>query len=546
MRNTKELVRFVAKHCQLSDSILVATQTLQREPSQTIPMSMPSLSKIIDAFPFLSMSQQTTAGTPFFRVLSFCAILLLASLFIGCMQSSPSAPSSLPPPQAKIVRVDAAIAALSTEKLIDKLQEEAKQGAGTHTTAFVGGFLPLDMPARFGGGVIGSAAPAKSEVMVELVRRGVSSVPALLEHLEDARPTKLVIGGPDGFQFDATWFSDEYDYRFHAASHQPKGVNTVDGLKPDRMFTTYTIKVGDLCYVALGQIVNRRLLAARYQPSGCMVVNSPTQYPVLARAAREDWRDITTEGLEQSLIEDLTEKSAFWTSDGALEHLLFYFPSRGREAVERLFDRDVLDLNSLYDFALRELPHATTQGQKKLIADFRREHGANYWHGVYLILSRCSEDETPERAVERKVASELRSRLFSGQEPVEARALDIVDYETQQRLIDSLAAFQWDNLNSKLLTVFRRAVADIPLSVGGRIGRADLALSCARRIIHQGHDEEFAAFFATVIEQLKRDDAEAVSIQRQGLLGPGNAGYHPALSQRFSMYGEFLRQLKSD
>jgi hypothetical protein len=37
----------------------------------------------------------------------------------------------------------------------------------------------------------------------------------------------------------------------------------------------YTIKVGDVCYVLIGQIVNRRLWALEYVPTLIVVVTSP-------------------------------------------------------------------------------------------------------------------------------------------------------------------------------------------------------------------------------------------------------------------------------
>jgi len=479
-----------------------------------------------------------------YRAISVWLVVLLTGLYSGSAQSTASS-SLKTSSQIRAVKVAAAISALTTEALIDKLQDEAKQGAGTHTTAFVNEFLPLDVPARFGGGVMGSAAPNKSEVMVELVRRGVRSVPALLDHLSDTRPTKLVIGGPDGFAFDATWFSDEYDYRFPTASRQPKGVNTVDIMKPARTFTTYTIKVGDLCFVALGQITNRRLLAARYQPSGCMVINSPTQYPALAKAAREDWHELTAETLEQSLLEDLIDKSAFSRGDGALQHLMFYFPIRGQEAVERLLDREVLDLNSIYQFAFDDLAKATNEERQSLVAEFKQRQGTKYWHGLFVILNEHRTGEDPQAKGERDLAATLLHDYFNEDKERKVESVGVVDFYTQKELIDALSAFQWDGLNAKLLRVFRSVAVETPVRVGGRIERADLALSCSKRLIHQGYDKEFSTFFSMVIEQLKRDDAEAISIQKKGLLGPGNAGYHTALNQRFAMYGEFLRELNS-
>jgi len=42
----------------------------------------------------------------------------------------------------------------------------------------------------------------------------------------------------------------------------------------------YTVKVGDVCYAIIGQIVNRSLMAVRYQPSAGLVINSPIEMPL--------------------------------------------------------------------------------------------------------------------------------------------------------------------------------------------------------------------------------------------------------------------------
>jgi hypothetical protein len=98
----------------------------------------------------------------------------------------------------------------------------------------------------------------------------------------------------------------------------------------------YTVKVGDVCYVLIGQIVNRQLLAVRYQPSAGLVVNSPIEAPVLAEKVREDWGHADVETLRASLLADIRAAShprgisrAEYTErfvNPALERLRQYFP----------------------------------------------------------------------------------------------------------------------------------------------------------------------------------------------------------------------------
>jgi hypothetical protein len=216
----------------------------------------------------------------------------------------------------------------SAMELIDGLQDEASEGLGTHSTAWADGFLASDEEPKFRGGVLGSAKPAVSPVMRELVRRGVAVLPDLLEHLEDARPTKLVVKLP--FGFGGMWHSDEYEYRFADEARHPVGVNSREG--PDEMRMTngqYPVRVGDLCYVVVGQIVNRRLNVVRYQPSGCNVINSPVETPSLAAAVRADWGKLNAEQHERSLIEDAEYKGPFadYALAAALARLRFYYPA---------------------------------------------------------------------------------------------------------------------------------------------------------------------------------------------------------------------------
>jgi len=215
----------------------------------------------------------------------------------------------------------------SAKELIDGLQDEASEGLGTHSTAWADGFLASDEESKFRGGVLGSAQPTVSPVMRELVRRGVAVLPDLLEHLEDARPTKLVVKLPFG-GFGGMWHSDEYEYRFPDEARQPVDVNRRGGLDSIRMtIGEYPVRVGDLCYVVIGQIVNRRMNVVRYRPSACIVINSPIETPSLAAAVRADWRELTTEQHERSLIDDTEYKGPFakYAIAAALARLRYYY-----------------------------------------------------------------------------------------------------------------------------------------------------------------------------------------------------------------------------
>ena len=98
-------------------------------------------------------------------------------------------------------------------------------------------------------------------------------------------------------------FDDEYDYNERTAPGQPEGVNRSEG--PARNFDGHEILVGDLCFVALGQIVNRSFNAVRYQPTGGLIVSSPTKSKVLRDAVLKEWSGLTSDQHRKKLIDDL-------------------------------------------------------------------------------------------------------------------------------------------------------------------------------------------------------------------------------------------------
>jgi len=206
-------------------------------------------------------------------------------------------------------------------------------------------FLAEDKPAKFQGGVLGIATPGVPDVVRELVQIGPAALPELLKHLDDGRPTKLMVGTDEtarglkaqvGVNFFAfTEFSDEYDPRVQSPfdqdsrKHAPKPME-----KPFQ--GRYTVTIGDVCFSIIGQIVNRRLVAVRYQPSAILIVNSPIEAPVLVNEVRADWQNGGSELVKQSLLTDIQrargakENDKGWAyisvADGALKRLRFYFP----------------------------------------------------------------------------------------------------------------------------------------------------------------------------------------------------------------------------
>ena len=229
----------------------------------------------------------------------------------------------------------------SVAELIDDLSQIDSQSPGIDSAAIYEGFIADDSPGSFQVGVLGVAPLQVPPQMRELVRRGPAALPELIGHLGDSRETRFEVGNkPSGEQvgvdrFFFMYFSDEYDPR---DPHRFTEQESKDGprLLEKSFEGRYKVKVGDVCYVLIGQIVNRSLMAVRYQPSGGLIVNSPIEAPVLVERVRNDWGHVDAELLRSSLLEDVHATNQLKSNsrgrytarfvDPALARLRFYFP----------------------------------------------------------------------------------------------------------------------------------------------------------------------------------------------------------------------------
>jgi hypothetical protein len=170
--------------------------------------------------------------------------------------------------------------------------------------------------------------------MRELVRRGPGALPILLRHLDDKRPTNLNINTRL-----LTWteFGDEYHPRIPAFKPTCGSFCLGKEFKEPRMFKgPYLVKIGDVCFVLIGQIVNRYLTAVLYDPPGGMIVNSPIEAPSLSERTRADWDNLDAQGHEASLLADVKASPNMSFFRGGLARLRFYYPN----AYAKLYGED--------------------------------------------------------------------------------------------------------------------------------------------------------------------------------------------------------------
>jgi hypothetical protein len=194
---------------------------------------------------------------------------------------------------------------------------------GADSLANAGDFMAEDAPPQFRGGILGTPAPTVPPAMRALVRLGVKALPALLDHLTDARPTGLTIDLDDNDPFGGMTAEELYDPR----KRETPGNECFSGCDLQLWKSGhYTVKVGDLCYVLVGQIVDRDLFAVGYQPTAIVLIDSPVDHPSLAQRTRADWSGLTGEQHRASLLADLHDAKDLWNADPVLRRLRFYYP----------------------------------------------------------------------------------------------------------------------------------------------------------------------------------------------------------------------------
>jgi hypothetical protein len=248
------------------------------------------------------------------------------------------------------------------EVLVGRLRDVGAEGIGFSASVSGWEFLPYPGSGEMGVMLLGQAPAQPSPILRKVIEKGVAAVPALLAHLDDARPTKLApVKRMMWMEFAA-----EYDYN-RRLSGPPAGVDR-RGAGPGRRAASapdkHVVTVGDLCFVALGQIVNRNFEAVRYQPTGGTVINSPSSSKALAAAARAEWRGLTSAAHRERLIRDALQPDSVYRSIGAYDRLSFYYPDAAEDVVLKTLARPVFDVFAAERF-VRNVLYRVTSGEKR-------------------------------------------------------------------------------------------------------------------------------------------------------------------------------------
>ena len=282
---------------------------------------------------------------------------------------------------------------VEVETLVQKLPETSAIGYG-YSALFSGSqFLPYPDSAKVHTLVLGSERPEKSTLLEAIVRHGADAIPVLVEHLDDDRKTKIPpLQGTEWISY-----ADEYDYNRRTQKTPPSDVNRE--IFAEKGPASHTPTVGDLCFVALGQIVNRRFNATRYQPSGGLVVSSPTYSTRLRSVVRADYADFTADKHRQMLIQDFKGPDFEDRRIGAYLRLTLYYPEEVERLVIEQLRAPTYDPAIIREFLHKKLyAEKSLAGRKALFDAFVKANGPVSRDAIQLVLF---EDLERQEAVER-------------------------------------------------------------------------------------------------------------------------------------------------
>lgn len=268
------------------------------------------------------------------------------------------------------------------EKLIASLAVIESPDFGLSPTLSGQAFLPIEGQTHAGALLLTDHKIATSATLKQIVVLGPAALPALLSHLDDGTPTKLKID--HGFGFGVMAFANEL--RGNPVSKREQAVLQSARENEDDTFNrehlnSYVVKIGDVCLVAIGQITARRYQAVRYQPTACIVLNSPTHDAELCAQVRAMWKsDNLRQALFDSLLLDYSTQGKFngesldgWDIGSSLQieaaiRLLYYFPT---ESAPLIADRiDHLDVS-------RTGPPSAEQASESELDSFIKREVAN-------------------------------------------------------------------------------------------------------------------------------------------------------------------------
>jgi hypothetical protein len=297
---------------------------------------------------------------------------------------------------------------------------------------------------------------------------------------------------------------DEYDYN-RRTTIAPEGVNR--GLKDSGSKETlkgnHSVTVGDICFVALGQIVNRHFNAVRYQPTACVMVNSPTESEKLQAAVKAEWGMLTPEQHKQSLLKDIALPDNKSRAEEGIKRLAFYYPESAEAVVLEKLQSPMFCVFTTHEFARGTLYEiADPDTWTKLADEFVAKHGAAFKDGL---LQKLIDDyhwsTKPDYKADPK---KILAHLFPDVDPKKPVYCNSISQCDQARFIDSIASVKSEKVDAAVLALFKG------LGSGHFVEHGDdyFALACMRRLITRGYREEIREYCTKHIDKAQYERKE--------------------------------------
>lgn len=333
-----------------------------------------------------------------------------------------------------------------------------------------------------------------------LVRLGVKALPALLNHLTDERPTQWV--EPKKFWSQAISHTSFYDPR-----------QREDYLRPnaDVMFTNsefidkYKLKVGDVCYWVIGQIVNRFLLPAFSIKA--TRINSPVHTRSLANWTRRDWSDLTQDEHRKQLEHDVVNNVQ---PANAMRLLFFYYPTHGEKFALRLLNRAFYDEGEISHLVYDQLLETDNEDQwRSILSAGKKRIGNNAYNVIPANLGFYARPDYPLEP-QKSRSTKILKLFFSTHNPYENSVDEVANFDDMNDIVNGARDYASNTLDKAIHQMFRRAlippIHPLPDEDAWETRRARtciLAERCAERLMGKGFDDEYRAFFENYLQFIK-------------------------------------------
>jgi hypothetical protein len=266
--------------------------------------------------------------------------------------------------------------------LIQQLADVSEEGLG-YSSAYAGtDFLPYADAGQTGMLLLQRPPPAPSTVLRSLVSIGAPAVTGLVGCLADERLTRVApVRALEWMEF-----ADEMDFNARTEAAPPPTVNRNDSTAEP---APYRVTVGDLCFVALGQVLNRAWSAVRYQPSGGIVISSPSRSAALRSAVEQALRGLASSRHRDQLVRDFREPDHEGRREGAALRLAFYYPEALDDPAVELLERPTFDVFAVERFAHKTLYREQDRARRRVLFDrFVHDRGAAGRAGLLELLFR--------------------------------------------------------------------------------------------------------------------------------------------------------------